>query len=313
MDWRDDRAALARAAARSRRTALAWRRSAAVRRAAAAFGRVAAGDAEGVARGAAALLADDAWIGGMVGPLLRRLARDPLFEPPVRVNRDPLRTGAVLFEAPAVSITASVLSADALRALPPPSSVIAAGRLTVTRYVRAGGAMVERWAAGAAGQPFRAADAVPAVRLPDVRPADGEVRVTDGRREAALLTHAAGDVVTVTAAVRYGAAALQREYRRADGRFLRAGSLDDAGSRTRMLLTLLRLQGRADAGGCFAAATRADAFELRWAAMREWLATDAAAARGRLEEMARDPHPEVAAAARATLPLVRGQVPGRAA
>jgi hypothetical protein len=42
--------------------------------------------------------------------------------------------------------------------------------------------------------------------------------------------------------------------------------------------------------------------------MREWLALDAAAALPRLRALADDPHHEVRAAARATLPLVEARL-----
>jgi hypothetical protein len=72
-----------------------------------------------------------------------------------------------------------------------------------------------------------------------------------------------------------------------------------------MLLTLLRVSGRADAGDVFDAATHGPAPHARWSAMREWLALDADAAAPRLDAMAAgDPDPEVRDLARATRALV---------
>ena len=137
--------------------------------------------------------------------------------------------------------------------------------------------------------------------------ADGEVVVLDGRTEATLLDPVPGDVVTVSFAAHGGG--LTREYDRATGRLVRAASNDEAASRTRMLLTLLRVSARADAGNAFDAATRADAFHLRWAAMREWLALDAHAALPRLRALADgDPHPQVRATARVTLAQVEDRL-----
>ena len=71
-----------------------------------------------------------------------------------------------------------------------------------------------------------------------------------------------------------------------------------------MALTLLRHLGRADAAPLFDAETRSSDFAARWHAMRELIALSPAAARAPLTRMAaHDPHPEVRAAAQATLRL----------
>ncbi len=89
------------------------------------------------------------------------------------------------------------------------------------------------------------------------------------------------------------------------------GSLSDRFGRKPILVLgmLAYIYRSVDAGDRFEAATRDPAHFLRWGAMREWLALDVAAATPRLEEMAAgDPHPEVRAAARATLPLVARRI-----
>ena len=73
----------------------------------------------------------------------------------------------------------------------------------------------------------------------------------------------------------------------------------------KLLLAYLRAARRADAAPAFETATRAPAYFLRWAAMREWLALDARAALPRLRALAHDTNAEVRAAARATLPQVQ--------
>lgn len=187
--------------------------------------------------------------------------------------------------------------------------MVFSGRVAVTRYVRAGGATLRRWRAEAAGAGFSAAGAPPALEQEPLRLADGEVRILDGRCEAQLLADAARDVVTLVATVRAGAAPLMREHAVEGGALLRIASADDRSSRTELLLAFLRHAGRAEAGPRFEAATRDPAFQLRWAAMREWLALDARAALPRLEAMAAgDPHGEVRAAAAATLPIVRRRI-----
>ncbi|MDF7776205.1 hypothetical protein P1X14_13180, partial [Sphingomonas sp. AOB5] len=237
------RAAIPAARAASRETALRWRESEAWRAASAGF----ADDADAAAF-AEGLLGDGAWVSALLAPLVEALACDPLFEPPFRLSRDPVRTGAVIFDCPAASISASVLDAAALAAMPVPATIVFPGRMTVTRYQKAGGAMLRRWEADRLGTGVGAA---PCRALPAVQLADGQVQRVDGRVQAQLLCGAQTDVVLLTATIRAGSDPLIREYRTADGAFVRAASADDGASRTEMLLTFLRLSGRADAGARF--------------------------------------------------------------
>lgn len=251
------------------------------------------------------LLADPDWAGELLAPQMKALAADPLFEPPIKTHRDGLRIGAVLFDCPTASIAASIISASAMLRLPRPRTIVFTGRIAVTRTVRAGGARLRRWCADAMAPEFNAADAAPCSVLEPVRLEDGMIHRTDGRCQAQLVCDAGSDIVTLVATIRAGAAPLMREYDIDSGALLRVADADDRPSRTEMLLRFLRVAGRADAGVCFDDATHASEFHLRWAAMREWLALDAAAAADRLAEMAYDdPHAEVRAAAACMLPIV---------
>lgn len=291
------RAAILAAHARSTAFSMAWQGGEERRRLAERFAH-----AEDAEQAAADLLADLGWLEAWLAEPVKRLREDPFFAPPFRHSRDGLRTGMVLFEGPVASITATILSADAAARAVAPPGVVAPGRLSLTRYVRAGGAVVERWQVGRPANPFIAAQAAPARPLPPLRPEDGGVLRHDGREEAHRLAGMTRDVVMVTVTLRPGAVPLMREYARDDGRLLRAAALDDRPSRATMLLRLLREQGRHDAGACFEAASRDPAFFLRWEAMREWLALDVAAALPRLREMAAaDPHPEIRDASTAML------------
>lgn len=284
-----------------------WREGAACKAARAAFADCA--DAPERAAGAAErLLADPGWAAAMLAPLLAALARDPFFEPPFKVHRDALRTGAVLFDCPAASIAASVTSASAMAARPP-ATIVFTGRIAVTRTIRAGGARLLLWRTNAAGPESSATNAPPCIPMASRALRDGGVHRTDGRTHAQLVSAAQTDVVSIVATIRAGAAPLMREYDIASGALVRVASADDRPSRTEMLLRFLRAAGRADAGACFAAASRAREFHLRWAAMREWLALDAGAAAPRLAEMARgDPAGEVRRAAAQMLPIVEARL-----
>lgn len=300
----DDRTALTAAQLQSVVVARAWRASEAYRALVERFDAVAANDVEAVAGVAQRVLADSRAIEAVLAPLVDALAADDWFEPPLRVSRDAWRTGAMLFDHPAVAISVSVLSAAALAALPPPENVTVSGRLTLVRYVRAGGARLRLWTAEPAGPDFSSAAALPLAPLGTVKLADAMVLRIDGRTRAARIEDAHADVVTVTATVRAATAPFQRDYVLPTGKLLRLATTDDGAARTQMLLTFLRHAGRGDAGDCFDAATRDGAFFLRWGAMREWLALDAVGALPRLRAMTEDPNAEVRAAAAQMLPVV---------
>lgn len=302
-----DGSALREASYASRRLGSAWLQSPAYRRAARAFAGIETCDVERCADTAAALLADADWIAELFEPLIAALAANPWIEPPLRVNRDGLRCGAILFESPAVSITASVLSASALRALPPPRTIVVSGRMSVVRFHRGGGATLRLWEADAADANFHAGQAEPARPAGKIALADGSVHRIDGHTHAQLIEDAASDVVTVTATLRTGAAPLMREYDRASGRLVRSAALDDAAGRTAMLTALLRHMG-VNAPEAFDTASRDPLSFVRWNAMREWLAIDARAALPRLAELVDDPNAEVRGAAALMLPKVEAAI-----
>ncbi|MBB4100038.1 hypothetical protein [Sphingomonas kyeonggiensis] len=302
----ETRAAILTARAAAGDTIRGWRSGEAYRGLAARFADCPADDAAEALARATQLLEKADWAAALLQPLVEALAGDPLFEPPFRASRDGLRIGAVLFECPAMALSACVTSAVAMRRLPAPRALTFSGRMVVTRYARAGGARLRRWRTEPAGPDFSAATAPPCCEIEALLLADGDVIATDGGHEAQLLSEARSDIVTLVATIPAGTAPLMREHAVADGRLLRIASGDDRASRTEMLLAFLRLAGRADAGPRFAEATGDPAFHLRWAAMREWLGLDARAALPRLEAMAAsDPHRDIREAAARTLAVVR--------
>lgn len=258
------------------------------------------------------LLSDVDSVAALLAPLLDALSADPWFQPPCRVLRGDGRTGIVLWEGAAGVLTLTVAGNAGGVTARSAEVAVAVGRPVAIRFHRSGGAMLHRWQVSPATADFVAATAPRAVALPPLPLQDGAVMLLDGRHQAWVVEGGQGDLVSLSFAAAPDCGAgdgLVREYRRDDGRLHRIATSDDQVSRTRMMLTLLRVQGRADAGHLFDAATRVAAFHLRWAAMREWLGLDVAAALPRLHEMAlNDPHPEVRAAAAATLPLAAGAV-----
>lgn len=308
-----DRDRFVAAQARSREVASTWRESDGHRRATAIFAGLENAPAEAVADAAEALIGNDGWPAAMLTPLIAALAADDWFDPPFRVSRDALRIGAVLFDSPIVSIAASVLSADILATLPAPATLVVPGRLSVVRYWRANGAMLRRWHVARADDGFVAATAPPCVEGDAVILRDGMTLRIDGRDTGQLIAAAPSDLVMLTATIRRDASPFMREYAIDGGALVRVAALDEAAARTQMLLALLRHMGRTDAADCFDAASRDPAFFVRWQAMREWIALDAAAALPRLRVMADDPHPEVRQAATQTATLVERRLTERLA
>ncbi len=287
---------------RARVTNREWQEGAAIAHIRDTFAGLNPADVDAIGDAAAGLLADATWITALLAPLMRALADDPWFDPPLRVTRDVLRTTVQLLDLPAGVLGATVYDGAALAAAPAHATLVASGRLLVARYHVAHGARLRRWQADP-----RLSDTAPLRPLPAQALQDGDVVRLDGRRHAHLLEGSGGEVVAVTFATH--ATAMVREYDRATGALLRTATADQDESRTRLLLTLLRTERRRDAGACFAAATRAPAYHLRWTAMREWLALDAPATLPRLRELARDdPHAEVRALAQATLPMVEDRL-----
>lgn len=261
--------------------------------------------AEDAAAHGEAMLSDPAWVNAIFAPMIETLARHPLADPPVKISRDALRTSVLIHDCPVASLTATILSAQALVEAAPPATIVVAGRLSVMRVHQGGGAVLRRWRAAPVRDDFSLAGAGRCRALPPIALEDGAVIRLDGRTDAMLITDAQTDAVTLTATIRLGAAPVMREYARDDGRPLRAATLDEGAARSQMLLTLLRASGRRDAGAAFDAATRDPAFFVRWDAMRQWLAIDADAAAPRLAEMVRvDPNADIRAAATATLAQV---------
>lgn len=253
---------------------------------------------------ARALLADGGWAAARLRPMLAELAVDPLAQPNLRVMRDGVRTGAVLHDDAMMTVTAALMSARALAARPAPLSVIVAGRLALTRFVRAGGARLERWEAGPVGEDASAAALPPARAVGAHWLHDGEVVRTDGRVEARFLAGATEDVLTLTATIKPGTAPSAREYRLADGALIRLAPTDDRVTRAEMLLAYLSAARRVEPDTA-EPLTHHPSFGLRWQAMRAWLQAAGPPALPRLAAMAADdPHPEVRAAAAATLARV---------
>lgn len=251
-------------------------------------------------------LADDRAIGDLVDAAVAAAAEDPLCRPPLRASRNEVQGGLVLFSRPSLVIQLAVLSADSLaikrRFREGPSSIVFTGQRTAFRFLKAGGARLALWDAPFIDFGFSIADGG-RCRLRELRRLDdGDWLEIDGRRESFVVEHASSDLVYIFASTSLEAAPVAAEYDSRSLEPISASSTDDAGSRTQMMLALLRSMDRRDAAPLFVERVRSPHFYARWQAMRELLAFDADLALPHLERMAeQDDHPEIRAAAGETL------------
>lgn len=264
-------------------------------------------------RGAAAVLAlarrfigDDESIAALLDSAIAAAAADPFCRPPLRASRNAVQNGLLLFADPALSIQIAATSAEALAVKrlsgEPPPAISFTGQRSLFRFVRAGGAILSIWSAPFIGPDFTAG-AGERCRLRERRRlADGDLIELDGRCESFTVDSAVSDLVYLFASTPLEAGPVGVDYDPLTLEPVAASSTDDVGSRIQMMLALLRTMDRRDAAPLFAEALSARHFHARWQAMREFLALDAELALPHLERMAEaDPHPEVRAAAEATL------------
>lgn len=242
----------------------------------------------------------------LIDELIAASAADPYFTPPFTAVSSDIHIGLHLFEDPRLSIALGVTSLDALAAKKSgrrgPTSIGFTGFLTLFSFVKAGSATLSFWEAPEGGANFTAQDVAPCRKTGERTIMDGETIVIDGRRESFIIEHAASDIVYLQAVIRVGAAPVAVEYDSASLAYVGASSTDEASSRLQIMSSLLRLMDRTDAAPILAEALKSPHFYTRWHVMRELLALDAELAFPHLVRFAaEDPHPDVRAAAKATL------------
>lgn len=256
------------------------------------------------------LLRDTGWIARRVDTALTPLRSDPLALAPLRPFQGRWFAGVVLAEVAPIRLalivrpfTAGSTAAGAAR-----SAVFSSG-VSLTRFLRSGGARLDHFAVTLTEAErqggFRAASAAPCRRDGHTMIADDSIIRCDHSTQCFSIMDSQGDVAMVQAFVEQAGAVPTRDYDATSGQLRHVAGAQRDDSFRQMGLTLLRAMGRRDAVAQFAAeAGRAD-FGLRWHALRELVALDCDAARPLLDHAAtQDPHPEVRAAAVATLALI---------
>jgi len=253
-------------------------------------------------------LGDSAWLQARLDAALALLAADPFARPPLRLvgGGDNGAGGLVLADRGCVRLTLLVRPAGSCIA-PPATAVFVPGRAAI-RVLASGGAALRlhQVAVGEAEEKggFTASAAAPCRSEPPRVLRTGETLHLDTARQSWSLAGARGDVLLLELAVQPPSPLPIRAYEVASGGLIHVSASRRDSSFRAMALTLLRHLGRTGAAPLFVAETRSEDFAARWHAMRELIALDPAAARPHLAAMATsDPHPEVRAAATATLAL----------
>lgn len=254
-------------------------------------------------------LTDPDWLTARLASALALLRADPFARPPLRPigGADGAPGGLVLAERGAVRLTLRLWPFATHTAAPAPA-IFVPGRAAL-HILASGGAQlclhqVAVTPAEESGA-FAARTAAPCHSTPPRPLHTGETLYLDTAREGFTLIPGGRDTLLLELTVQPPSRLPIRSYDPTTGRILHvSASCRDSSSRA-MALTLLRHFGRADAAPLFVAETQSEDFAARWHAMRELIALDPAAARVPLAAMAADdPHPEVRAAAKATLALL---------
>lgn len=271
-----------------------------------------------VAAAMRALFADQDWVDGLIAGLAAEMRADPFFDPPFRAINSDIHQGLIAFEDPRVSIAAGVTGISALAAKKSArrgaTSVGFTGRMSVVKFVKAGGATLGFWEAPPIDAGFSAATAGRCRKTGSEAIRDGHVLTLDGRRQSYVIERARANLLILQAEINLDQAPVGVEYDSATCEYVGCSANGDSASRIQMISTLLRKLDCAQAFPAIAAFLDHPDFFVRWHVMRELLGLDAEAALPHLRRMAaRDAHGDVRRAARALLDRLETLKPRKAA
>lgn len=252
-------------------------------------------------------LANTRWLDARLAAALALLAADPFARPPLPlVGSGGAPGGLILAERGTVRLSLQLWPFEVAGA-PPTTALFVPGRAAI-RVLAVGGASLAlhhvALSDAEAGGAFTAPGAAPCTSDPPRPLRDRELLELDTTRTAFTLSRARGDVLLLDLSVRPPSPLPVRAHDIASGRLVHVAASRRDSSFRQMALALLAAMERRAAAPLFLEAAQAEDFAARWAAMRDLVALDPAAAHPRLVQMAADdPHPEVRAAAAATLAL----------
>ena len=253
-------------------------------------------------------LTDPSWLAARLDSALALLRTDPFARPPLRPigGADGAPGGLVLAERCAVRLTLRLWPFATDPPAPAPA-IFVPGRAAL-HILASGGAQLcqHRVAVTPAEETgaFTARAAAPCHIAPPRPLHTGETLHLDTARQSVSLIPGQHDTLLLELTVQPPSPLPIRSYDPATGHLLHVSASRRDSSFRAMALTLLRHLGRPDAAPLFEAETQSTDFAARWHAMRELIALAPTAAHAPLTAMAADdPHPEVRAAAQATLAL----------
>ena len=287
----------------------AWRASAHGQRAEALVAAACAAEGAEAVRILRPLFESVEWAKALIANLTAALAHEPFYLPPMRDMRAEMVDGLALVDTPRLTLSLAVMDADAFAAYrrkqedAPQLVGFAPGHVAIA-FVKTGGIALERFTV--AGDGDNAALANEGIW----RPETGDILIQDHGRQAFRFTALETDCVMLRAYVRdgesaNGARAHMREFDVITGQLVHLSTGADVTARTKMMLSLLRTMDRRDAAPHYIEALSNSVFDVRWHAMREFLALDVEAALPHLDAMAAaDPHPQVRRAAASTVALL---------
>ena len=255
-------------------------------------------------------LTDPEWLRNRLTSALTLLRSDPFARPPLRPvgGADGAPGGLVLTDRGAIRLTLRLWPFATHTAAPAPAIFIP-GRAALHILASGGAQLCQHQVvvtpAEEAGA-FTARAAAPCHSAPPRPLQTGETLHLDTAREGFTLIPGADDTLLLELTVQPPSPLPIRSYDPATGHLLHVSASRRDSSFRAMALTLLRHMRRPDAAPLFEAETQSEDFAVRWHAMRELIALNPTAAHAPLEAMAADdPHPEVRAAAQATLALLQ--------
>jgi len=318
QDWLADRGRQGRTQQAVDRFAREWDRGQVQQDFRRAMARLPEQKAEAVADAARALLADDCWIDRLIGSVAERMRADPFFDPPFRAMSSDIHGGLIVFEDELMSVAAGVTRIGELAARKTAkrgaTSIGFSGRVSVLKFVKAGGARISLWEAPPITADFSAAKAGQCVRTGELELADGDIITVDGRHQSYVIERARANLLVLQAEINLDQAPLSVEYDSATLSYVGCSATGDGASRIQMIATLLRKLGAEAAFPALAGFLDHRDFFVRWHVMRELLGIDAEAALPHLKRMAaRDPHGDVRRAARSVLDRLQAPKPRKAA
>lgn len=219
-------------------------------------------------------LTDTGWLDALLRDGCAAMATDVLGLPPLRASRSGRARQLLLARSERIAVTLAIV--DPMEPGDSIEPIAFAGRRLLCRPLgdAPAPAMLYELAGGRA------------VSHGAIALSPGNVHVLDESRFAWRFTPMGRPVILLRAQIAPPGPVAIHRHDGAGGARLSSVVADERHDRAMMLLSLLRMQGRRDAADLFRAALDAPSGLHRWAAMREWLALDTAAALPDLAAMA---------------------------